>query len=213
MAGCCEGTGCGCGWSTSPTSTAVWTTWTVDADNLVWENWNTPSVTGSTTYNGLLTDDTIWYSWNENSVTITTRVQQPRVRVPSEADKAEWARQKEAHRQREAERARAEAEAKARAEALLEENLTDAERAELKRERYLTVESRTSKRRYRIHAGQGCHGNIVEVDNDGRAVASLCCAPRGSIPEGDYLLAQKLHLEHNEEEFRRVANITPRRTA
>lgn len=105
-------------------------------------------------------------------------------------------------------------EAEKRAEELLDAALTKRQRRQLRTHRYFTVESKTSKRRYRIHAGKGRHGNIEEVDEAGRSVRQLCCAPTGKIPEADALLGQKLYLEHAEEEFRRTANITElRRTA
>jgi hypothetical protein len=103
--------------------------------------------------------------------------------------------------------------ARARALELLREMLSDAERAEMETERVLTVESKSSKRRYRIRTDAERHGNIEEIDAQGRVVATLCCAPRGSIPVEDALLGQKLALEHDEDAFRKAANITPRRAA
>lgn len=95
-----------------------------------------------------------------------------------------------------------------RANALLNEVLTEAQRKEMAKHRYFTVESRTSKRRYRVHVDQERHGNIEELDGRGRVVAKLCCAPRGLIPIADALIGQKLSLEAAEDDFRRAANRT-----
>lgn len=104
-------------------------------------------------------------------------------------------------------------EARERADRLLQEGLSRRQRRELRRARRFTVYNRRSRRRYRIIAGMGKHGNIEEIDADGSVVNEICAAPAGALPEGDYLLAQKLHLELNEEEFRQAANITPVRRA
>lgn len=61
---------------------------------------------------------------------------------------------------------------------------------------------------YRIK--RGSHGNIKLLEDDGeglREVESLCVAPGGAIPAFDSMLAQKLWLETDEKEIRRVANI------
>jgi len=39
-------------------------------------------------------------------------------------------------------------------------------------------------------------------------VQSLCAGPSGNVPLGDYLLAQKVWLETNEEDFVKTANKT-----
>lgn len=97
--------------------------------------------------------------------------------------------------------------ARTTAQALLEAHLTPAQRLELSTHRYFTVEGQGSKRRYRVWAGKGKHGNIEELDAKGVKVASLCCAPQAEMPEADALLSQKLFLELDEEAFRKTANI------
>jgi hypothetical protein len=106
-----------------------------------------------------------------------------------------------------------ESEADAKAKALLDQVLTEAQREEMAKYRYFTVESRTSKRRYRVLTDKGRHGNIEELDDQGRCVATLCCAPGGNIPHHDALIGQKLSLEAAEDDFRKAANRTERRAA
>lgn len=101
--------------------------------------------------------------------------------------------------------------AKKKAETLLHSLLSPAQRAELEFG-YFTVQSRSSHRRYRVLVLGNRHGNVKELDADGEVVASLCCAP-GGMPDHDAFAAQKLYLEHDEETFRRRANITSCRGA
>lgn len=174
-----------------------WIMWndgyTTTASTDIWQNWNV-ECSGSAITTGGLTE------WE----TVLDPVVRSEFPVPS----AEEVAAKEA---RYAKRQKRELEAKTRAEALLEETLSEDQRDELKRERYFTVESKTSKRRYRVRAGMGCHGNIEEVDEQGRALSNICCAPRGSMPEADALVGQKLWLEYDDEAFLRVANVEIRR--
>jgi hypothetical protein len=87
---------------------------------------------------------------------------------------------------------------------LLKSWLTDEQRAQFERERCFEVIGGTTGRRYRIRdAGPF---NIDELDQDGRTADELCVEPRGGLCRGDKLLAQKIALEHDEENALRVAN-------
>lgn len=57
---------------------------------------------------------------------------------------------------------------------------------------------------YRIITG--CQMNIMVLDKSGEQIATLCFTPTGGLPDGDCMLAQKLHLEQNEREVLKVAN-------
>ena len=94
--------------------------------------------------------------------------------------------------------------AEAKAEQLLVALLSLSQRAELEKDRTFTVIGGKTKRRYRVAAGQ-THGNVKEVDENGKIVASLCCQPE-NVPTWDANLAQKLMLERCEDEFLRIAN-------
>ena len=169
---------------------------TLTCSDNTWSSWNL-SITGTCT----ASNEIVWGEW-VYAATAGTIVTSYVTVLDSEEFRA-----------REAERAAERLKAKERAERLLEEMLSEAQRAEMEAYRYFTVESRTSKRRYRVKTNMGRHGNIEELDAKGRVVATLCCAPKGSIPDADALLGQKLALEADEDEFRKAANFTQRRAA
>jgi hypothetical protein len=96
--------------------------------------------------------------------------------------------------------------ARKRAEELLITHLTDAQRSDLKRDGFFFVESQLGKR-YRIRKGR--EGNVDRYCDKGeKIVGKLCIHPQAYVPDFDTMLAQKLMLEHNEQEFLRVANET-----
>ncbi len=98
-------------------------------------------------------------------------------------------------------------EAKKRAEKLLEDNLDETQRDQLKRLNSFKLETMQkdgSRRRYVIARGRS--RNITEVNESGRPIRILCAHPHEDVPDADTMLAQKLWLEHAEEEFLRVAN-------
>ncbi len=167
-----------------------------------WTNWTTASVnTCSITTNASSNaSSTIWINWNDSASWNDYRVFAAREPTQAELAAKEERKRKLAERQE-------------RARKLLEEVLDEQQQRELEEHRYFTVHSRTSKRRYRVKVNAGVHGNVEEIDHEGRVIASLCCAPEGGIPKDDAFVGQKLWLEHDDEGFRRVANITRRRAA
>lgn len=92
-----------------------------------------------------------------------------------------------------------------RAEKLLMSILSSAQRAQYKSERRFTVHLPNGNH-YMIR--QGRHGNIERIDESGKRLENLCVhvAPY-DIPDADNLAAQKLMLECNEPELRKIANI------
>jgi hypothetical protein len=58
--------------------------------------------------------------------------------------------------------------------------------------------------RYRIRRGKVM--NVHELDRAGNVVAHWCFAPKGNLPMGDVLLAQKIALEMMEPETLKTAN-------
>jgi hypothetical protein len=115
--------------------------------------------------------------------------------------------------------------AERKAEALLLRHLTAAQREEYLRDGSFTVRM-DDGRRYRIRKGWSGNvdhfeapkigqvlerdgGSIVPAANGApRQVERLCIHPRELVPHCDNMLAQKLLLEADEAEFRRIANIT-----
>jgi hypothetical protein len=166
---------------------------------LTWEQWCTSSSSVTGTSNHLVAS--YWAQWN-NEVIKQERALYNKVYHSPEA---------QAQRQRDAEAARrvqlaAEAERKAameKAEQLLQSALDPVQREELKARGHFHCRSRTGQI-YRIY--RGSHGNVRLVRGD-REVEKLCVQPEG-VPVPDMMLAQKLHIEHCEEDFRRTANIT-----
>jgi hypothetical protein len=60
--------------------------------------------------------------------------------------------------------------------------------------------------RYRIRRGRMM--NVHELDRAGNTVALWCFGPKGALPMGDVLLAQKIALETMERETLKTANRT-----
>lgn len=90
-----------------------------------------------------------------------------------------------------------------RAEQLLAEMLTEDEYVRLGRCGYLEVPSPSIPGRvYRIPR----HGGGVGVYQAGEAIMSLCIQPVKFLPDPDVVLANKLMIEGNEQEYLRTAN-------
>jgi hypothetical protein len=90
-----------------------------------------------------------------------------------------------------------------RAEQLLISHLTRAQRKSWERDKAIEVKGR-SGRTYRIKCGRA--GNVYELDDKGRPVASLCVHLVDPVPDQDNVLWQLLAIQHDEEEFLRRAN-------
>lgn len=180
----------------------VWTSWADCTSNsatndCTWTGWDMAHTASTSTTATIM----VWDGWVQQQ----EQTQRQKYDAARSRRQATQASEVKAHKAREARKT---------AQQLLEDNLTVEQREELRKHRYFTVHGQGHEpRRYLVKAGKGRHGNIVEVDEAGRELRDLCASPRGNIPEGDYLLGQKLWLENAEEEFRRVANFTERRQA
>ncbi len=91
-----------------------------------------------------------------------------------------------------------------KAEALLREHLDPEQQDQLNRNNQFRLIAR-SGRCYEISRGHA--GNIFAFG--GAQTMKYCIHTRESMPDADHMLAQKLLLESNEEEFLRLANVTP----
>lgn len=152
-----------------------------------------------------------WRTWVDQGVPTTVAHGRPRLPTPEEAEEAaareRAAQERAALRERErAERERERAEEAERAEELLCDHLTDEQRADW--ERANRFELLVGGRTYQI--ARGYQGNIYLMEGGAR-VESYCIHGDTRLPEADQVLAQKLLLESNPDEFHRVAN--PRRMA
>jgi hypothetical protein len=86
----------------------------------------------------------------------------------------------------------------------LAQNLSPAQRQQYERHGYFDVCGGATGKRYRIHHGHQM--NVEELDQDGRRNRLLCFVPRGGLPVGDIMLAQKIALELFESDAISVAN-------
>jgi len=184
----------------------------------VWPYWNDKFryVAVQSLTSAVSTTINTWVSWNyhqEMAATITNGVvstapipESALQRLREEAENAKRQREIEQQRIREenfritADRIRA----KEKAEKLLQSALTPNQQEDLKVKGFFHCRSKIG-RIYRIY--RGSHGNVIRMGDNGKEIERLCVQP-AYVPEGDCMLAQKLHIEHNEDEFRRTANIT-----
>src|SRR3990172_5099441 len=97
--------------------------------------------------------------------------------------------------------------AEARAIQLLTQNLSPAQREQYETRRYFEVIGGDTGKRYRIR--HGCQLNVEQLDQNGRRLHLWCFMPRGGLPVGDIMLAQKIALELFESEAIMVANKSP----
>lgn len=192
------------------TNQHYWSVWTNNAatstttsiNDLIWSQWsNNITATSSSLTTGTSTS-ILWAAWNQKVATLQNyyRAPQPETQeqIAARAQRdADWKRQQAADRA-------AREVVEKRAEAMLMSVLTPEQRAELLRDGHFHCRSKVGNR-YRIK--RGTHGNVKRVNEHGKEIESLCVQPSG-IPVADCMVAQKLHIEFNEDEFRKTANIT-----
>jgi hypothetical protein len=90
---------------------------------------------------------------------------------------------------------------------LLTENLSPAQRDQLSLFRYFDVIGGDTGTHYRIHFRNQL--NVEVLDKRDRRLRMLCFIPKGHLPVGDTMLAQKIALELFEREVLRIANGQP----
>ena len=184
----------------------------------IWSEWTCSATTGD---DWAITNNHVWTTWSVATTYATTAIDRlsqqldrlADVFAPQDAAAQAEAAARAERRRVESEQAQArQQEATRKARALLDSFLSEQQRQQLQRQQFFEVIARGSRTRYRIHAG--AHGNIERLDSRGRVVAKLCCHVKDhSLPDEDHMLIQRLMLEHNEDEFVKTANVTPRRAA
>ena len=186
------------------TTVLYWTnTVTTSATTTVWPMWNNEYMTTTST----ATTDRIWYRWQPvTAEEVWQAGWQPAPLTAEEvAEQARQARQREEESLRATEeRVRIAREAEARAAELLKANLNESQAREFESEQAFTVISKDGERRYKVT--RGWQHNVIKLDAHGKRLATLCAHPVHAVPESDNMLAQKLMLEHAEEEFLKIAN-------
>jgi hypothetical protein len=91
-----------------------------------------------------------------------------------------------------------------RATRLLKVHLTPEQRSQLDRHGYFDVIGGSTGRCYRIARGRVM--NVHVIDEERSWMRCLCFEPRGRLPLGDVMLAQKMALELFEDDALRIAN-------
>ena len=180
----------------------TWTTWNSTSTSTsgdAWYYWCNSGTTAST----ISTVDLTWEMWCSTSTTSTGTSVYRSVRDSSPPTE-EQIRASEEARRRMDERIRQDRLAEERAEQCLVENLDEEQRRSWREKNHFVVHGRRNLR-YRVR--KFAAGNIDVVDEKGKVIERYCvhCASH-AVPKADQLLAQKLHLELNEDEVHRVAN-------
>ena len=88
---------------------------------------------------------------------------------------------------------------------LLRENLSPAQHDQLELLNYFEVIGGDSGKRYRIHLRRQINVEVLNKRED--RARTLCFMPRGYLPTGDMMLAQKLALGLYETEAVQIANL------
>jgi len=178
--------------ATGDTMTFVWKVWN-EANTSTWSASSNASITWADNSDGTTTASITWTKWNSN-YSISAR---PVRKTPEEL----------AQQKREAaEKRKREEEAVRKAETLLKECLSPKQEADYEKAKRFHVICEDGHR-YEIDCTKRQH-NVFRLGEDGKQQEELCISQRGgNLPLPDNALAQKLLLEANEEEFRRIANI------
>lgn len=176
-----------------------------------WPAWNM-SITSNTMASTSVTADP-WHSWNRVN-DFTAAIELGMRRAEAEDANPEIAAARERQRRadyevravRRRQNAAKRQAADERAEKLLVSILSTSQREQYTAERRFTVHLPNGNR-YMVRKGR--HGNIERIDEQGKRIENLCVhvAPH-EIPDCDNMAAQKLMLETNEPELRRIANIS-----
>ncbi len=209
---------------TATTNAYVWTIWTTGTSSAststiiyegtdtstsaIWGAWNVTAASSTATVLA-----TTWTVWGDEYVRLddergareAVRLQNQRTQ-PSAEQLERWRRQEEEACKKAAEATQRLLDARRRARELLVACLSPRQREDLDKKKCFYLECHSpdgSKRRYRID--EGTHGNVKLLDDKDRVVGSYCVQPNG-VPTEDAMLAQKLWLETNEDEFKRKAN-------
>lgn len=174
-----------------------------DVHGAVWRQWVTQS-TSSTTSD---LSNAVWETWvaihNANIMANNSAVfVRPHAETPEQIRARVAAAEQRLVARKAEDLARTKAQEKAHK--LLIEHLTPKQEETLRMHGYFDVD--LGERVYRIR--KGGHGGWVERMQGQKATDGYCIYVTGDCPPEDHMLAQKLMLEANEQEFLRIANRT-----
>lgn len=194
--------------------TNVWScaTSTTASTHDPWDSWCS-TITATTNSTGpcwryllnstSVTQDAQWSLWNhQGQAPAIVRSVDPEELRRLEEERAQ--RDREWHARLQEERA-ARLEAERKAEELMMRFLSPEQRDEFRRLSLFTVHLPNGNR-YQVRKGHA--GNVYKIGEREKLVERLCIHTRETVPDFDNMLAQKLFLESNEDEFRRVANVS-----
>lgn len=199
-------------WSDTAIGSSGATTATITI-NAVWHAWNGQWPAGfqdATTDTVTNTDTSDWIEWNHvwfdsGTQSAATFVFQPRTESIQEQRERAAARAEERKAARErAAKAKLEREAaERRAEELLKSNLSEEQQNDFEKNGWFLIDAASGKK-YRIKRAR--EGNVELLNPDGTRKARYCAHPKIPCPNPDTMLAQKLMLETDEDNFLKVAN-------
>lgn len=185
------------GWATSAAST------TTAGTGIIWGQWTQSAyaVTTTATTTSSTTLDCYWVQWVGDATYAGGQIARE-----SEEQKAQRIQREAETKQRQLEEQQKREAAKKRAEELLVASLDSDQQKEYQKERSFTVLSKDGQRKYRIQTGRS--RNVQLLDASGRVVKHYCAHPAELVPDQDTMLAQKLMLEHAEDQFLKIANVS-----
>jgi hypothetical protein len=165
----------------------------------IWCEWTS----GTSSSNATCGTEIHWLQWT--SETAATSNCRPRERTAAEIERDRLAAER--REQERKEREKQQRAAVARSTELLREWLDEKERQRFDREKKFHVVAQ-SGRRYEIDVSKRQH-NVFELDAKGKRIVEHCILANAfDLPLADNALAQKLLLEADEDQFRRIANQT-----
>lgn len=178
----------------------TWQTWcdTSATSNVVWNIWTD----NQTTATAFTSTGDIWGYWASATISSSCSYTVPPIPPMTEEEQALAAERRRVAAIENEARLAAAAAAREKARLLLVDCLEENQREEFERDGYFHVETRDGTRRYRLRPG----GQPQRVMGEDGRRWSYCIHPSGGFPSEDVVLAQKLLLETNEEEFLRIAN-------
>lgn len=202
-------------WYSSTIDSRTLMTSTTNSATTTWTQWADQTATTSTAFTTTSSaiGNRAWGRWITTTESLQLNLYTADQMTPERQQMLDdYRREREAERQREHERyhaqyAQLQSErdaANKRAEQLLIENLSLRQREEYQRHGYFVVFGR-NRMRYRIR--KGLTGNVDVVNPAGDVIHRLCAHIRDEVPVADNMLAQKLMLEFDDEDFQRRANI------
>jgi hypothetical protein len=204
------------GAQTAAANPIIWTSasTTNTVSSVTWAAWSGSYIATGSSSSITITSDAIWTSWNvltTGSSTLSVIQSYPsQLRQESDIEKAQRIARDKLYAEERAKEEVARKRATLRARKLLVDHLSPAQREDYEKKGHFFLYTNKG-RKYRID--QGTHGNVKLIDvTSGDVLGRYCSQPSG-VPTEDSMLAQKLYLEIDEDEFVRQANYTPERRA